>query len=113
VATQSEVSSLSAALDNTLPFVFPMARVAKEIGSFGFAGTIGGIAVEFGAHDIAYLQLNLGISCRFFDQDKKPRGYVTLGYQFFNMDYVYEDQGAIGIIDVTLSGPYLGFALSF
>ncbi len=113
LAFQSEVSSLSASLDNTLPFVFPMVRVAKEIGSFGFTGTFGGIAVEFGAHDITYLQLDLGINYRFFDQDKKPRGYLTLGYQFFNMDYVYEDQGSIGIIDVILSGPYLGLALSF
>jgi hypothetical protein len=29
------------------------------------------------------------------------------------MDYVYEGQSSVGVIDVILSGPYLGFALSF
>ena len=110
---KSEVSSVRVALDDTLPFVFPIVRIAKEIGHFGVMGTIGGIAVVLGAHDISYLQMDIGINYRIFGQDKKTRGTVTLGYQYFSMDYEYEGQSSIGIIDVVLSGPYLGFALTF
>jgi len=113
LAFKSEVSPISAGLDDTLPFVFPIARVAKEIGNLGLMGTIGGLAVELGAHDITYMQIDLGVHYRIFDQDKKLRGNVTLGYQYFDMDYVYEGQSSIGIIDVILSGPYLGVTLSF
>jgi hypothetical protein len=113
LAFKSQLSSVRVAFDDTLPFVFPLVRIVKEIGNFGLAGTIGGIAIVLGAHDINYLQMDVGISYRVFDQDEKLQGNVILGYQYFEMDYVYEGQSSVGVIDVILSGPYLGFALSF
>ena len=113
LAFQSEISPLRVATDNTLPFAFPMLRIAKEFGRFGLLGTVGGISVSFSGHDISYLQADVNASYRIFGEEDKLQGHVALGYQYFRMDYEYEDQGGIGIIDVTLDGPYVAFALSF
>jgi hypothetical protein len=113
LAFQSELSPLRIATDSTLPFAFPILRIAKAFGRFGLLGTIGGIAVNYSGNDISYLQADVSASYRLFGEEKKLQGLVTLGYQYFRMDYEYEDQGGTGIIDVTLEGPYLGFFLSF
>ena len=110
---KSEVSSLRVAFDDTLPFAFPIVRIGKEIGNFEIVGTIGGLAVAWGAYDINYLQADAGISYRIFGKNKKLRGNVILGYQYFEIDYTYKGQSSIGVIDIVLSGPYLGVALSF
>ena len=113
LAFQSEVSPLRVATESTLPFAFPMFRIAKAFGRFGLLGTIGGIAVNFSGNDISYLQADLSASYRIFGEDEKLQGHVTLGYQYFRVDYEYGDQGGTTIINVTLEGPYFGFLLSF
>jgi hypothetical protein len=113
LAFQSEISPLRVTTGNTLPFAYLLLRIGKEFGRFGLLGSVGGISVEFSGHDISYLQADVSASYRIFGEEDKLQGHVALGYQYFRMDYEYEDQGGIGIIDVTLDGPYLAFALSF
>jgi hypothetical protein len=113
MAFQSKRSPLRASKDNTLPFAFPMARIAQEIRRFGLMGTVGGILVKYGNHDISYFQVDLSASYRIFGKEEGLMGHLTLGYQYLSLDYEYFGQGEIVIIDIALDGPYLGFALSF
>ena len=113
LAFQSEISPLRVTTSETLPFAFPLARLAKEIGPLTLLGSVGGLAVDFSGYDIAYLNYDISVNYRIFGADDKMQGHVTVGYQYLEVDYEHEDESGRVIIDVALDGPYVGLALSF
>lgn len=100
--------------DETLPIPVLAAQVSTEITErFELAGLISGFAINIDDADVTYLDADIFARWAVFGGDERGRGSLVLGYRWTNLDVEYDDDSDVVEADLTFSGPYLGFQLSF
>jgi hypothetical protein len=100
-------------LDDGFPMAYPMLRAAVDLDDFSFLGTLGGISVSFDDEDITYLEADVRAAWKFTGELAGTYGLIVFGYRYIDVDYEFEDHGGDVEVDVDLSGPYVGVAISF
>jgi hypothetical protein len=98
----------SARIDSLLPLPVVAASVSKDLGSFRLEGDLRWIEATSGSKDASVL--GFGVAARF-----GPWRYfdAVLGYRSSRMDISYQSGGQSAVVDVEVTGPYVGFGLSF
>lgn len=102
------VQERTARIDSLLPLPVLAATVEKDMGLLSLGGEVRWVEATSGAKDASVLSYDVRARFgpwRYFD--------VVLGYRANRMDISYQSDGQSAVVDVQLSGPYVGFGMSF
>jgi hypothetical protein len=99
--------------DDWLPLAYPVVRLASEIGPVRAFAEGGLMRLEYDDAHYDFGIFEVAAMYRVFGEDEAIQGYATLGYRYLYFDYDYDFSVGGAELDVTLSGPYAGFTMSF
>lgn len=102
------VQERTARIDSLLPLPVLAATVEKDMGLLRLGGEVRWVEATSGAKDASVLSYDVRARFgpwRFFD--------AVIGYRANRMDISYQSDGQSAVVDLQLSGPYVGFGLSF
>lgn len=99
--------------DEVLPAPLLALRLGGSLGRVELEGLASGIAAEVDDAELALIDADLLARLRLFGDREHLNGSLTLGYRHLSIDAEYDDGSDRVDADVRLSGPYLGFTLSF
>ena len=102
------VQERTARIDSLLPLPVLAAAVEKDMGLLRLGGEVRWVEATSGAKDASVLSYDVRARFgpwRYFD--------AVIGYRANRMDISYQSDGQSAVVDVQLSGPYVGFGMSF
>jgi hypothetical protein len=99
--------------DELLPVPVLAARGGVGLWRIDFEALAGLSAIDTGDADVSFLDLDVNGRLRLFGDGDRATGSLTLGVRHTDLDAEYEDGADDVDLDLTFSGPYLGFRLQF
>lgn len=113
IEISSPVQNMSVRADDTLPFGYAMARIAKDLWRFRFLVNLRGLTLKFDGNELTYGDVDATVSFSLFGPDSRFDGRLVAGYRFIYLDYDYENGTDVNVDGVTLQGPFVGLSIAF
>lgn len=107
VGTSTQVSS-----QESLPVPMVAAAVSFWVGPVELSAFAGGLSLSYQGDDVTFLDADLFARWKLFGGSELLRGSLVVGYRHTGIDLQYEDDGTNVDIDLSISGPYVGFEVS-
>ncbi len=109
--TTDTLGLLTVSSDESLPVPVLAVRAGGGLGPVDVEALLGFLTFAADGGEVTFVDLDVNGRLQLFGEGERARGSVVLGLRHTQLDAEYDDGADEVALDLTLSGPYVGFRL--